>query len=548
MGSGRTTGDGGTQDQPPPNSPHTDHRSIMDGRAPPIDYHQPFPTMEHSDPRRSTGPMTPTRGSLPRGTERFPTPTPHSEDLQRQHRARSTSPREAYDPSFPDAARRDTQPEGTSGGRRHEDHISGRVRNRDSLEYVDTCAHEGETWGGRPRGFEPPGKDLRIFSHFTLIFDEVTLHLQTQKDAHTRAMAIRGVIRTVDHEKLEYITTDLRLNCDRVKAALMSGIDDEHGQVSHPGFDQLHLFHSIQTIGLFADPMKLQGFIDHTGWTAESYGGLTLRDYLPAHVQAPHWGEDTEPADRALLREAVTNLSKSLRVVHHRAFRGVEQSMHQLADRRFGNIANGIIRFHLEEAITTWALDVSTHDRPSLRVYAHVNINTAEWAAQLLECYLNDVMSRFEGIGFSPTAPHLLPYEAYPHSRFFRPGGVFQRITATDTGRPTSGPITYKTPGALLATSPTPSAVTPAGGPPPLTPPATQPDTSIPCLWHICALAGITKVRPGVPMACDTPNCPAPHPASLPVITQEMFAKWGGTRTKLRLQAALPHKIPLAWL
>ena len=270
------------------------------GRAPP---------MEHPDSRRSTGPTTPTRGSPPRevsqgppaSAARFPTPAPHSEESQRRHHARDTSPRDAHEPPYPHAAGRDANATPTSWGRHREDHISGRVRNRDSIDYVDTSAHEGETWGGQPRGFDPPGKDLRIFSHFTLIFDEVTLHLQTQKDAHTRAMAIRGVIRTMDREKLEYITTDLRLTCDRVKAALRSGIDDEHGQVSHPGFDQLHLFHSIQTIGLFADPLKLQGFIDHTGWTADSYNGLNLRDYLPAHVQAPQWGEDTEPADRALL-------------------------------------------------------------------------------------------------------------------------------------------------------------------------------------------------------------------------------------------------------
>ena len=138
----------------------------------------------------------------------------------------------------------------------------------------------------------------------------MALHLQTQKDAHARATAIRGVIRTVDQEKLQYITTDLILNCEKVKSALLSGSEDDHGLICHPGFDQLNMFQSIQTVGLFTDSTKLKSFVTHTGWITDSYAGLTLQDCLPAHIQPPCWDDGTDPAERTLLSEAVSNLAK----------------------------------------------------------------------------------------------------------------------------------------------------------------------------------------------------------------------------------------------
>ena len=108
------------------------------------------------------------------------------------------------------------------------------------------------------------------------MFDGVELHLQTQKDAHVRATAIRGVIRTMDWEKLEHITADLILDCERVKSALLSGSEDDHGLIYHPGFNQLDIFQSIQTVRLFTDATKLRGFVTHRGWITDSYEGITL--------------------------------------------------------------------------------------------------------------------------------------------------------------------------------------------------------------------------------------------------------------------------------
>ena len=439
-----------------------------------------------------------------------------------------------------------TEEDGQPGFRQEESalwtHQTGKREREEDFSYVDTNAHDGQTWGGRNRGFGAPGKDLRIFSHFTLIYDEKELHLMTQKDAHARATAIRGLLRTVDRQKLHHITHDLILDVERVKAALLSGAEDTDGFVAHPGFNQLDKFPSVQTIGLFTAPGKLQGFITHTGWITESYDGLTLRDCLPAHTRPPGWDENTDAAERALLSEAITNLSKALQVVHHWAFQCVELPTADLPDRRFGTISNGLIRYHLEGAVTMWAQDVTTRDCPAVAQYAHYSMNDAETAAHLLGRYLNDVMHRLEGIGYPTVTAHLRPYEAYPHSYFFRKGGPFWRIQATEAGTGTAvcaGPV------ATTTLRPTPTTSSPTA---PTTPPIAA-TTGHPCFWHICHLGGLTNRRSNDIMVCKTPSCPNPHPAVMPVLTQDMVRSWTThPPTKARLQALMPHKIPIAWL
>ena len=424
--------------------------------------------------------------------------------------------------------------------------VSGKREREEDLVYVDTNAHDGQTWGGRNRGFEPPAKDLRIFSHFTLVFDGVELHLQTQKDAHARATAIRGLLRTIDRAKLQYITTDLILDFERVKAALLSGAEDTDGLISHPGFDRLEIFQSVQTIPIFTDADKLKSFVTHTGWITASYEGLTLRDCLPTHTQPPAWDEGTDSGERTLLSAAVTNFAKGLQVVHHGAFQCVDIPTQILPDRRFGTISNGLIRYHLEEAITMWAQDISTRDCPSAAQYAHCDMNDAEGAADLLGRYLRDVMLRLEGIGYQPVAPHLRPYEAYPHSRFFRPGGPFRRIQATEVGAATG---LRRGPSPTTALRPTPpSFSSDTLTTPPFAAPVTA-GTSHPCFWHICHLAGLTKRRSGDLMVCTTPSCPDPHPTAMPVLTRDMVQSWTThPPTKSRLQTLLPQKIPPEWL
>ena len=188
-----------------------------------------------------------------------------------------------------------------------------------------------------------------------------------------------------------------------------------------------------------------------------------------------------------------------------------------LPDRRFSDISNGLIRYHLEAAITMWAQDVSIRDRPSATYYAGLSMNDAEWAAHLLSQYLGDVMRRLAGIGYPPAAPHLVPYDAYPHSRFFRKGGKFSRIQATETlatppvqSGPSPPPALFPTPAALLPPAPS--------GTPPAASVAGQADGH-PCFWHICHLAGLTKIRNGETMICQIPSCPDPHPATMPVLT-----------------------------
>jgi len=302
----------------------------------------------------------------------------------------------------------------------------------------------------------------------------------------------------------------------------------------------------VQTIGLFTDPEKLKSLITHTGWVNESYEGLTLRDCLPAHTQPPGWDDGTNSAERTLLSEAVTNLAKALQVVHHGAFQGVDSPTKVLPDRRFGTISTGLIRYHLEGAVTMWAQDVTTRDRPAAAQYAHYDMNDAETAADLLWGYLNDVVRRLEGIGYPPVTPHLRPYEAYPHSYFFREGGPFRRIQATETGTVTTVRASPSAAATLRPTLTIPSPTAP-GAPPSATPVAVA--TGHPCFWHICHLAGLTRLRSGQPMLCTTPSCPDPHPAVMPVLTQNMVQSWTThPPTKIRLQALLPQKIPLAWL
>ena len=387
---------------------------------------------------------------------------------------------------------------------------------------------------------------MRIFSHFTMVFDGVELHLQTQKDAHARATAIRGLIRTVTRTKLQFITQDLHLDFERVKAALLSGAEDDDGLVSHPGFDRLDIFQSVRTIGMFTDATKLKSFVTHTGWQPASYDGLTLRDCLPAHTQPPRWDESTDSAERTLLSEAMGNLTKALQVVHHRAFQGVDRPTAVLPDRRFGRISNGLIRYHLEGAVTMWAQDVSTRDCPAATQYAHLPICDADGTATLLWHYLDDVMQRIAGIGYPPVAPHLRPYETYPHSQFFRPGGPFRLIQATET---VAAPAVRAGPPTTTVLRPTPSATVPHV--PSATPSATSVATRTghPCFWHVCHLAGLTRSRGGDTVVCTSPACPDPHPGTLPVLTQPMVQSWTThPHTKARLQALLPHKIPITWL
>lgn len=359
---------------------------------------------------------------------------------------------------------------------------------------------------------------------------------ETKAGASERAIAATVWIRTQPQAKWDANSFDLKYDWDRFWMFLQRTSTDIDGEETGPGFDgrQLQELRAIWALPVFRTKETLEKLTTWSDWRRRDYTGMTLRDFIFDTEEQPEWKENPTTYGLNITLAACDRMAKALGVVASRHFSKSFSPLEILRERRFANIADGVIIHLIHEAIAAFAFDVTQQKKttgPKNKTGAPMD--TARRAARALRAHVKAVAVRLtKGLRQQDSTTTV------PHTHFFKfVAPAIKGYSEQHGGQSWNAfGIGGRAGDAKAAKQLSPQ---PASGA--QTTPTNQPTR--PCMWHLASLTGITTKK-GTKLGCRNTQCGMSHEtvhldAISPAPTKEDMRRWeAGASLKTKLTEA----------